>query len=377
MGVDDRRDHSMRIPRPDLSVVMDTPNACNQCHKNKDAQWSLAALREWGVQFRDTGSHPARAFQHIAMGDVRAVPQLVNLASDPGTAAIWRATAMDALGQVGGRDALQTATLLLYNDNALLRASTIRALDFLPLGQRYQLMQPLIADDITAVRMAVAASLAGVPLDQVSPEQAAQLRVLFDEYVSNLQQNADMPGTQLQLGVFYITQGNKEAAEAAYREALYLNSQLMPAYLNLADLLRSQSKDSEARKVLLQALAIFPNNGPTLHALGLLETRSGKPDTALTYLGRAAELETEGTRHRFVYAIALHDLGQPAAAITHLQALLRSVPQNVEVLLALTDYSAELGQRTKARGYAKMLTQIAPRNRSYQALYQDLANDTL
>ena len=376
MGVDDRRDHSMRIPRPDLSIVMGTPNACNQCHTDKDAPWALAALREWGVQFRDTGSHPARAFQRIAAGDTRAVPQLVNIASDPGTAAIWRATAMEALGQVGGRDALQTATQLLYDDDALLRTSTVRALDFLPLNQRYSLMQPLIADDITAVRMAVASSLAGVPLDQVSPEQAAQLRVLFDEYLSNLQQNADMPGAQLQLGVFYITRGDEKAAEAAYREALHLNSQLMPAYLNLADLLRGQSKDPDARTVLLQALAILPENGPTLHALGLLETRSGQPDIALDYLRQAAELEVEGTRHRFVYAIALHDLGQPSEAVAQLQALLRSVPQSTEVLLALTDYSVELGQRKKALGYAKMLTQIAPGNRAYQALYQDLSKDS-
>jgi len=225
------------------------------------------------------------------------------------------------------------------------------------------------------VRMAVAYSLAGVPLDQVSPEQAAQLRVLFDEYRRNLQQDADMPGAQMQLGVFYITQGDEQAAEAAYREALHLNSQLIPAYLNLADLLRGQSRDPDARKVLLQALAIFPENGPTLHALGLLETRSGQREIALAYLRQAAELEAEGTRHRFVYAIALHDLGQPVEAITQLQALLRSVPQSTEVLLALTDYSMELGQRKKALSYAKILTQIAPGNRTYRKLYQDLSRD--
>lgn len=38
MVVDPRRDHSFRIPRPDLSIKYDTPNACNKCHTNKDAQ---------------------------------------------------------------------------------------------------------------------------------------------------------------------------------------------------------------------------------------------------------------------------------------------------------------------------------------------------
>jgi tetratricopeptide (TPR) repeat protein len=182
-----------------------------------------------------------------------------------------------------------------------------------------------------------------------------------------------MPGVQLQLGIFYVNRGDVKAAEAAYREALFLNSQLIPAYLNLADLLRGQGRDDEARKLLLEALAVAPANGNTLHALGLLETRSGQRDVALKYLKQAAEQETEGTRHRFVYGIALHDLGQPAQAITQLQSLLRSVPQSEEVLLALANYSAELGQRENALSYAKALTQIAPANRSYQQLYQSLA----
>ncbi len=373
MGVDARHDHSMRIPRPDLSMVIDTPNACNKCHQDKDASWALEALRQWGVQLRDTGNHPARAFQRIAQDDVRVVPQLAQIAGDSSTAPIWRATAMEALGQVGGRDALQTATQLLYDDDPLLRVSTVRALDFLPLQQRLLLLEHLIDDPVTAVRTEVAASLAGVPLDQVTPEQAAQLRALFDEYIGILQQDADMPGVQLQLGIFYVTRGDLKAAEAAYREALTLNPQLIPAYLNLADLLRGLSRDADARQLLLQALAVDPKNGPTLHALGLLETRSGQPDTALKYLQQAAALETEGTRHRFVYGIALHDLGHPDEAIVQLQALLRSVPQSEEVLLALANYSAELGQRDNALGYAKTLTQIAPGNRAYQQLVQRLS----
>ena len=40
MVIDVRRDHSLRIPRPDVSVKIGTPNACNQCHSNKSAQWA-------------------------------------------------------------------------------------------------------------------------------------------------------------------------------------------------------------------------------------------------------------------------------------------------------------------------------------------------
>ena len=220
--------------------------------------------------------------------------------------------------------------------------------------------------------MEVAESLAGVPLDQVSPQQAAALGKLFKEYVDIQRLHADMPSVQLQLGVFYVTRGDLPSAEGAYREALYLNNQLIPAYLNLADLLRAQGREEEARKLLQQALVIAPESGDTLHALGLLETRVGAKELALDYLERAARLESGSTRHRFVYAIALHDLGEPAQAITELQSLLRAAPGNEDVLLALANYNAELGRRDQALTYARSLLQVAPDNQGYQQLYRQL-----
>tara|TARA_R110002110_G_scaffold205066_7_gene417146 strand:- start:287832 stop:290096 length:2265 start_codon:yes stop_codon:yes gene_type:complete len=372
MGVDPRRDHSMRIPRPDLSILTGSPNACNQCHLDKDADWALDALREWGINFRDSGSHPARAFYRLDQGDTRAVPTLAALAMNTQAAPIWRATAMEAIGEAGGRDAVQAATTLLYDDDPLLRTSTVRSLQFASLPQRLQLLQPLFDDPITAVRMEIAVSLAGVPLDQIPPQQAEQLRKLFDEYLRIQRLHADMPGVQLQMGLFLLARRDLPAAEKAYREALHLNPQLIPAYLNLADLLRAQQRDTEARALLIKALQFAPDNAPTLHALGLLETRSGSSDKALDYLGRAAELETQGTRYRYVYAIALHDLGQPTKAIQQLQDILRQAPGNEEVLLALTNYSANLGQRERAAAYAEQLIRLSPGNRNYQQLYQQL-----
>jgi predicted CXXCH cytochrome family protein len=373
MGVDPRRDHSLRIPRPDLSIVMGTPNACNQCHTDREPQWALDALRQWGIQFRDTATHRARAFYLVDQGDNRALPTLAQLAADTSAAPIWRATAMEALGQVGGREALQSATMLLYSDDSIIRTSTVRALEFLPLNQRYQLLQALMDDDITSVRMEVAMSLAGVPLDQIPADQANLLRNLFNEYIDIQNQHVDMPGVQLQLGIFYVTRQDLPSAEAAYREAIRINPQLIPAMLNLADLLRQQNREDEARVILLDALKIAPDHGAALHALGLLETRRGQTEKALHYLGRAAELEAVGTRHRFIYAIALHDLGKPQEAINQLLDLLRATPNSEEVLLALANYNAELGRREKALAFARTLTEVSPGNRNYQQLYRQLS----
>ncbi|MGA8051250.1 MAG: multiheme c-type cytochrome, partial [Burkholderiales bacterium] len=93
MVIDPRRDHSMRVPRPDLSASLGTPNACNGCHRDKDAQWAEAALQK-------RYGHPSRGFQQFAhafdaaeRGAAQAGPELVALVNDPAQPAIVRATA--------------------------------------------------------------------------------------------------------------------------------------------------------------------------------------------------------------------------------------------------------------------------------------------
>ena len=56
MGVDPRRDHSFRVPRPDLSVKLGTPNACNDCHEDQSPEWALAAVAKWYGDERGGGT---------------------------------------------------------------------------------------------------------------------------------------------------------------------------------------------------------------------------------------------------------------------------------------------------------------------------------
>ena len=251
----------------------------------------------------------------------------------------------------------------------------VRSLAGVPLARRYQILQPLITDSVTSVRMAVAEALAEVPLDQLN-DGAEPLRALFAEYVAVQRQHADMPGVQLQLGLFLLNRGDLPAAERAYRETLHLNPQLLPARLNLADLLRGLQREDEARQELQAALAAAPDSGAALHALGLLETRAGNREQGLAYLGQAAALEQQGVRHRYVYAIALHDSGEPRAALGQLQAIQRKVPGDEEVLVALVNYSEELGEQEQALHWARELLRTAPDNPAYRALHRRLASGT-
>ena len=47
MVIDEPRDHCFRVPRPDRTVSLGTPNACNGCHVDNDSVWATAAINEW------------------------------------------------------------------------------------------------------------------------------------------------------------------------------------------------------------------------------------------------------------------------------------------------------------------------------------------
>jgi tetratricopeptide (TPR) repeat protein len=184
--------------------------------------------------------------------------------------------------------------------------------------------------------------------------------------------HADMPAMNLQLGVFSQARGDRPAAESAYREALALNPQLAAANLNLADLLRGSGREEEARAALNAVLEFSPENGDAAHAMGLLEIRAGDREQALEWLRKAADAVSASPRHRYVYAIALHDTGDARAALKVLRDLHRDLPAWEDALLALTNYSAEIGDRTAARGYAQKLLQLDPANPQYRSLVASL-----
>ena len=94
MVVHDRRDHSIRVPRPDLSVSIGTPNACNQCHTDRSAEWAAKAVATWYPNGRQTKPHYGTALHAGRTGAIDAERQLDLLILDKSQPAIARASAL-------------------------------------------------------------------------------------------------------------------------------------------------------------------------------------------------------------------------------------------------------------------------------------------
>ncbi|MEK9625249.1 MAG: HEAT repeat domain-containing protein, partial [Halieaceae bacterium] len=269
MGVDSRRDHSMRIPRPDLSMSTGAPNACNQCHTDQSADWAYSALVDWGVRFADRRNHPARAFHAAGRGDVRAAPVLLETANNTKNTPMLRASAITQLGRLLPERLMPSLPLWLESNDPLIRWAAAEAAGQLPPEQQLQRLMPLSKDPVLSVRMVAAEQLAGLipptggtPASAIpdlpgqettleeQPQATGPLDALFDEYVRVQSQHLDMPSVLTQLGGFQRARGNVGAAEALLVSALEKNPQASASRVNLADLYRTQGNEAAARATL-------------------------------------------------------------------------------------------------------------------------------
>ena len=99
MVVDPRHDHSMRIPRPDLSVKLGMPNACNNCHAKQTPQWAADAIVQWNGKTPVGYQNFAEALHAGSTGAPGARGALLSLIDDKAQPAIVRASAIARLGR--------------------------------------------------------------------------------------------------------------------------------------------------------------------------------------------------------------------------------------------------------------------------------------
>ena len=373
MVVDPRRDHSFRVPRPDLSMSLGTPNACTGCHRDRPAQWAAERVTTWG----GPGSARAPGFGAALTAGRRGLPAagpaLVALAADGSQPGIARATALAQLGEFWSASMASTVESALRDPDPLVRMGALQASVALPPERRAPLGTPLLRDPVRAVRLAAAHALAGVP---VPDAQRSDLESAVAEWIRAEQVNADRPEAHLNLATLYGRLGRPADAESALRTALLLDPRFVPALVNLVDLLRTQGRDADGEPFLEQALRVDPGHPEALHVLGLLRVRQGRLPEALDLLRRAAVGRPESSRFAYVYAVALHDTGRAADAIGVLAAAHRRRPADREILAALATYVAERGDAPRALGYAEKLAALDPEDRAARALVETLRRRT-
>jgi Tfp pilus assembly protein PilF len=339
MVVDPRHDHSLRIPRPDLSVALATANACNGCHTNRDPQWASAAVTMWYGHEPQGYQRFAGAFSAAQTGRADGPRQLRSTVADVTQPPIVRATALAQLDASSDVAALETVAQGLRDPSAVVRLGALQSLATAPIQARVAMAAPSLADQSKAVRIAAVSLLQSVPTSELSAQARAAFERSAGEYVETQRYNADRAEGRVSLGTFYGSRGDAGKGEHELKAAIRLDPFFIPAYVNLADLYRAFGRDLDGERVLRQGLTVAPKSGALHYALGLALVRLKRSAEALDELERASVLDAGSARFAYAYGVALHSAGKTDAAKATLQRALAAHPDAADVRAALASFT--------------------------------------
>lgn len=430
MEVDPRRDHSLRVPRPGLSVALGTPNACTRCHLQVDNvarklpaerregleqystwlerratdaalrtelervdRWAQDKARAWWGEKMDDSKHYAHVL-HAARANARkAQSQLIKLASQREIPAIVQATALQHLASLDTRESLDAARRALSSPEPQIRAAAIgryetelmalsaTAADPRQLESIYRPLvrdlQPLLGDPLRLVRTEAARQLARVP-DPVLREillggEYDRLEQVLAEYVDGLNANNDRAGSHLALALLHESRGDRRAAEESYRTAIALEPGMTGPRTNLAALLdgwaesQIQQRQASQSSVAPQEIAILSKSILAAQA----ESRRLRAEE-LPLLERDARLSPAATVVQYRYAMALYLSGDEARAEATLLNALQRDPRAESVLFALALLYQKQQKWDEAERQVRALLELQPDHEPYAQLLREL-----
>jgi predicted CXXCH cytochrome family protein len=261
------RDHSLSVPVPENTIRHNIPNACNLCHQDKDAQWTLQRMTTWyGENQKSQQELIARAdaFTEARNGDATAIPSLLQILSDPSGGPFIRANAAGYLGNFPNDPSAYDAVLQAFKDGEpLVRATAAEALK--PRAAQREAVAPelvaLLKDPVRGVRLSAATALVAMGVRPFPGEDGERFERAKEIYATRADLNSDDAGQQLAAGKFYFLSGNLDRAAAAFRATLKLDPTI-PAQYYLARTLAEKGDMQEARKILSD----IPENDPQYNA---------------------------------------------------------------------------------------------------------------
>jgi tetratricopeptide (TPR) repeat protein len=350
-----RHDHGFMIPDPRLTKEFGIPNACNRCHNERSADWSLDAIVKWyGPRTNDVIRTRAGTVAKARAADDAAMPALLAMARGE-TNAFWRAVAANLLKRWASDPHVTPVLLSCASDtNALVRAMAVRGLE--PLAQSGS--PPILAalnarlnDPVRAVRVEAAWVLHHT-VDTNSTAGA--------DLQAQLRHNGDQPAGALQMGVFQMDRGNLPAAMECFQRAVKWDTNSAPLHHALAVALSVAGKTAAAVEALQTACRLAPNEVEYRFKLGLALNEAGKLDEARAALEAAVKLDPK-------FAQAWYNLGLAHSALDKSELALESLvraesldARSPQIPYARATILARLGRVGEARTAAQRALELRP-----------------
>ena len=360
-----RHDHGFTIPDPLLTKQFNIPNACARCHADKGNDWNLKYVEQWyGTNMNRPYRQRAQTITRARQGEPAALEPLIKMLGTD-ESFYWRAAAANLLQRWSGEPAVTTALLAgLKDTNALVRQTSVQALAPLAQAGRTDVtdaVQPLLGDSARNVR--VQASQLLVPgLDTNS--------LAGREYLHFIQQMADQPGGQLQLGGFELQRGAVSNALAHLQTAATWDPYSPGIRQELAIVLSQAGRAEEAVTQLEAAVKLAPSQASFHYSLALALNETGEASRMVQELEAAVKCDPQFARAWYNLGLARSSQGDDSGALAALVRAESADPSDARAPYARATVLARLGKLDEARSAARRALELDPNSPAANLLRQ-------
>ncbi len=365
MGIDFRRDHSFRVPRPDQTVTYGTPNACNGCHTDKSAEWASNIIKsKYGEKRPEHFSDDLLAGYH---GDTKAFYKVFSKGNNP---EIIRATALNQYSnQSLSKEEINRLIAFVNDSSALVRNETVLTLGKLDQLDLSEIIEPLLLDSARLVRISAARYL-NMKNSEVLKNDS--YKTAQDEYLNELKVNADFASGQHQIALYNQAKGNIDKAIEAYRKAIKIDNYYNMSRINLALLEHNRGNIQVAEELYLKITRQESEYSYPYFMLGLLYNESGNSEKALEYLSMACDNQPILPRAFYNYGLKLQEKGLYKKSIEVLNKALKIIPFDEGLLYVKLLGQMKTNQTKNAYDTCVLLLKISPDNANYKKILASL-----
>lgn len=351
MGVDERRDHSFHIPAPHLTDKFGTPNACNNCHEDKGAQWAQDNVNNW--RGATPPSHPAEMqYMLLLSGEKLTLNSHFSLAKNTALPDIKRATVV-SLFPASVQNLAYTYAKMLANDESPLVRLAFADISFLvDKGSRTQLLKALLADEYKAIRVTAAEQI--IASGEISLISAKVLDELYEAAHQTLWRGEG----NLNASLIHANQGNFDKAKAFLEAGISRDPFFEPNYINLANIYRSLGNSSLEASTLRKGLDTNKNSSLMHYAEGMRLIRSQDVKTAIIHFKAANDIDPNNSNYLYILSLALDKAGKTKQAIALLRSQTSAVVSSYELLQLGLNFSQKLGLSTEYAYFRKELEKV-------------------
>lgn len=252
------RDHTMSLPAPENTVAFGIPNACTECHEDKDPNWAAqAASKWWPENRRHKLVAQAEAFTAARARRPEGLDRLLRIADDGDAAPLIRANAVGYLEHYSDVRAAAALERAARSDHPAIRVAAVAGLGARAgrggLAFRTLLFRAL-EDERRAVRIRALQSLVEHDLvtDGMGPANEARVRRVVREFAAWASQYQDDAGPQYDLGFLRLLMGEFDLAAEALENSLHLDSDRMSTKLLLGLARAGQGRVDAAKAILAE-----------------------------------------------------------------------------------------------------------------------------